>query len=131
LEKICQIIQMFEIDIKKDFSAAHFLEGYQGDCASLHGHNWTVQAYITSNSLDDVGIAVDFRLLKKELLNIIDELDHTCLNDLPHFSTQNPTSEIIARYIYKCLSKVFDSNKIKVKKVRVCESPGAGASYYE
>ena len=122
---------MFEIDIKKDFSAAHFLKGYNGDCANLHGHNWTVEAYITSSSLDQVGIAVDFRLLKKELLNIIDELDHTCLNDLPQFKSQNPTSEIIAKYIYTSLSKIFNSDTVRVKKVRVCESPGAGATYYE
>jgi 6-pyruvoyltetrahydropterin/6-carboxytetrahydropterin synthase len=122
---------MFEIDIKKDFSAAHFLKGYNGDCANLHGHNWTVEAYITSNSLDEIGIAVDFRLLKKELLNIIDELDHTCLNDLPQFKSQNPTSEIIAKYIYTSLSKIFNSDTVRVKKVRVCESPGAGATYYE
>jgi 6-pyruvoyltetrahydropterin/6-carboxytetrahydropterin synthase len=122
---------MFEIDIKKDFSAAHFLKGYNGDCANLHGHNWTVEAYITSNSLDEIGIAVDFRLLKKELLNIIDELDHTCLNDLPQFKSQNPTSEIIAKYIYTRLSKIFNSDTVRVKKVRVCESPGAGATYYE
>ena len=122
---------MFEIDIKREFSAAHFLKGYKGNCASLHGHNWIVEAYISASSLDEVGIAVDFRVLKKELELIILELDHSCLNELSCFQTQNPTSEVIAKYIYNRLTRIFNSADKKVKKVRVCESAGAGATYFE
>ncbi len=49
---------MFEIDITRDFSAAHRLSGYQGDCSNLHGHNWTVMAVVQANELDEIGIAV-------------------------------------------------------------------------
>ena len=122
---------MFEIDIKREFSAAHFLKGYKGNCASLHGHNWVVEAYILAESLDDVGIAVDFRVLKKELEAIISDLDHTCLNELPYFNAQNPTSEVIAKYIYEKLQNIFHSDGKKVKKVRVCESHGSGATYFK
>ena len=122
---------MFEIDIKREFSAAHFLKGYKGNCASLHGHNWVVEAYILADTLDEVGIAVDFRVLKKELEAIISDLDHTCLNELPYFNSQNPTSEVIAKYIYGKLQQIFHTDGKKVKKVRVCESNGSGATYFE
>ena len=123
---------MFELAICKEFSAAHFLKGYPGNCASLHGHNWKVQVFVRSSALDGIGIALDFKVLKKELDAILAELDHRCLNDLELFSGCNPTSENLARYIYRRLSGVVnDGEKIRVSKVRVCESEHSGAAYFE
>jgi len=123
---------MFELDITRDFSAAHSLRGYNGDCSSLHGHNWTVQVFVASENLDEIGIAMDFKLLKKELNAILAELDHKYLNDLPAFKGQNPTSENIAMYLYKRLKPVVTSVPHAVlRRVRVCESPTSGASYFE
>ena len=76
---------MFEIDITRSFSAAHCLRGYQGECAALHGHNWTVQAVLRVKELDAIGIAVDFKKLKRDLDAILNELDHTNLSDYPPF----------------------------------------------
>ena len=53
---------MFELDILRSFSAAHALRGYNGDCANFHGHNWTVQVFIQSETLNEIGIAVDFKI---------------------------------------------------------------------
>ena len=53
---------MFELDIRREFSAAHQLKGYNGDCSNLHGHNWTVEVFIRSEHLDEVGIALDFKV---------------------------------------------------------------------
>ena len=123
---------MFELDITRDFSAAHSLRGYNGDCSSLHGHNWLVQVFVTSSELDEIGIAMDFKLLKKELNAILAELDHKYLNDLPAFSGRNPTSENIAMYIYQRLKPVVAAVPgASLSRVRVCESPSSGASYYE
>jgi len=121
---------MYEIDIQREFSAAHTLKGYNGNCSSLHGHNWTVQATVKSPILDEIGIAVDFRALKKEIDIIIEELDHTNLNDLESFIDNNPTSEQLAKYIFDRLSQKLNSDNVKVAKIRVCESPGSGATYY-
>ena len=120
---------MFEVDIERDFSAAHFLRGYDGNCSKLHGHNWVVEAVVAADSLDEVGIAVDFRVLKRELDAILSELDHSCLNDLDIFKGVNPTSEKIAEYIYHALSSSLAMEGVGVASVRVCESPGAGATY--
>ncbi len=123
---------MFELDIVRDFSAAHQLRGYNGDCCQLHGHNWTVQVFVQSEALDSVGIAMDFKLLKKELNAILAEMDHQFLNDLPAFQGKNPTSENIAQYIYTRLKPVVaQSPCAKISKVRVCESPTSGAAYFE
>lgn len=122
---------MFELDICKEFSAAHSLKGYNGDCSLLHGHNWKVQVFIRSEELDSVGIAVDFKVLKKELDAILKELDHKHLNELPIFQDRNPTSEHLAMYIYKRLSATVNDGKAIVSRVRVCESEHSGASYFE
>ncbi len=122
---------MFELDIVRDFSAAHVLKDYQGACANLHGHNWTVQVFVRSPELDQVGIALDFKILKRELEAILAEYDHKFLNELPDFQEGNPTSERIAMIIYKRLSKIVNKGAVRIFKVRVCESPTSGASYFE
>jgi len=122
---------MFELDIEREFSAAHCLEGYNGNCANKHGHNWTVQAFVRAEGLDDLGIALDFKSFKRELDSILGELDHKDLNKLPDFSQENPTSERLAQFIYTKLSERLKGGRVKVSKVRVCESRSSGASYFE
>lgn len=122
---------MFELDIRREFSAAHSLRGYQGNCSCLHGHNWGVQIFIRSDRLDEVGIAMDFKILKRELDVILEGLDHKNLNEHPAFREKNPTSEHLAMYIYKELASKIDTENIRVSKVRVCESSSSGASYFE
>ena len=122
---------MFEIDITRSFSAAHCLRGYQGECAALHGHNWTVQAVLRVKELDEIGIAVDFKKLKRELDTILDDFDHTNISDCPIFAKLNPTSEIIAKTIYNILSPKINDGNVKLHRIRVCESPSSGATYFE
>jgi len=122
---------MFEIDIERDFSAAHFLKGYDGDCSCLHGHNWLVQVIVKAEELDEVGIALDFKKLKSEVDALFDYLDHKCLNDLPEFMENNPTSENLAKYIYEEIGKRVNDEQVSVDRVRVCESPRSGATYYK
>jgi len=122
---------MFEIDITRSFSAAHCLRGYQGECAALHGHNWTVQAVLRVKELDEIGIAVDFKKLKRDLDAILNDFDHTNISDFPAFSELNPTSEVIAKTIYEILSPKVNDGNVKLHRIRVCESPSSGATYFE
>ncbi|MBQ9338266.1 MAG: 6-carboxytetrahydropterin synthase QueD [Lentisphaeria bacterium] len=122
---------MFELDIHKEFSAAHSLRGYNGNCANLHGHNWTVQVFIRAEKLNEIGIAMDFKVLKKELDAVLAELDHKNLNEHPHFKETNATSENLAMYIYRRLKPAVDLAGVKLDRVRVCESPTSGATYSE
>ena len=122
---------MYELEITKHFSGAHSLTGYPGDCRKLHGHNWQVTVYLQATELDEIGIALDFKVLKKELNEVIDRFDHAYLNDLPEFAQCNPTSENLARIIYKELSKRLNDERIKVTRISVEESAGSRASYFE
>lgn len=122
---------MFELDIEREFSAAHCLKGYKGNCAERHGHNWTVQVFIKSEGLDELGIAVDFKVLKSELDSILESLDHKDLNCLEAFANCNPTSERLAQHIYRRLASKVNGGGVKVSRVRVCESRSSGASYFE
>ncbi len=122
---------VFEVYVKSHFSAAHSLRGYPGDCARVHGHNWIIEVYVRCAELDAIGIGIDFRDIKTALADVLSGLDHSDLNDLAAFAEQNPTSENIARFIYRQLCKRINSPSIRVSRVKVCETPGAGAFYWE
>ena len=90
---------MFTLSIKDSFSSAHFLNGYDGKCRELHGHTFKVELSVVHNELDQIGMVADFSFLKRELSNLLAQLDHRCLNDVSYFQKVNPTSENIARYV--------------------------------
>lgn len=122
---------IFEVYVKSHFSAAHRLVGYPGDCARVHGHNWIIEVFVKCTELDNIGIGVDFRDIKAALKTVLSDLDHSDLNELAEFRDMNPTSENIARFLYRKLSQKLNAPQIKVSKVKVSETPGAGAFYWE
>jgi len=122
---------MFEVSVREDFSAAHRLKGYPGECENVHGHNWIVEAFIRSDRLNDIGVTIDFREIKNALKKILADLDHNDLNRIPPFDRENPSSENIARYVYGKLSEALNSPGIKVSKINVYETADACASYWE
>ena len=109
------------LKIVRYFSAAHHLEGYKGDCSRVHGHTWKVIVSFDFNYLDELGLAKDFRYLKK----IIDDIlpDHEDLNKIYSF---NPTAENIALKLY---SDISECSHVKVKNIEVWESDNAGVVY--
>ncbi len=121
----------YELYVKSNFSAAHALAGYDGDCARLHGHNWMIEVYVRCKTLDEIGIGIDFREIKQSIKELLKDLDHCNLSELPVFQDINPTSEHLARHIYKELSRRLNSANVRVSKVKVSETPGAGAFYWE
>jgi 6-pyruvoyltetrahydropterin/6-carboxytetrahydropterin synthase len=121
----------FEMCVKTHFSAAHFLRGYSGDCARLHGHNWTIEVFVRCRELNEIGVGIDFRDVKLAAGEVLKDLDHSNLNDLPVFKDMNPTSENIARFLYKELCEKLNSDNAKVSRVTVCETPTSQASYRE
>jgi 6-pyruvoyltetrahydropterin/6-carboxytetrahydropterin synthase len=96
---------MYEIKIESDFSAAHNLRNYRGKCENLHGHNWKVEAVFAYESLDKDGMAVDFKEAKSILKAVLEEFDHSYLNETGVFKNINPTSENMAKLIYDSLKK--------------------------
>ena len=122
---------MFEVSIKARFSAAHHLVGYSGHCAVQHGHNWDVEVFVRGRKLNKTGILVDFQTIKETVRGVLGELDHSDLNTRQAFRKQNPTSENIARFLHKKLSKRLNSRDCKVSCVAVCETPESRARYWE
>jgi len=122
---------MYDLMIETQFSAAHQLRGYKGKCESLHGHNWRVQVTVSSDKLDDVGMALDFHELKAMTVEVTSSLDHAFLNEVFPFTEINPSSENIAKWIYESLKKKVESKQCNMTSVTVWENETASATYYE
>jgi 6-pyruvoyltetrahydropterin/6-carboxytetrahydropterin synthase len=115
---------MYEVTVMREFSAAHRVEDYPGNCERLHGHNWKVEITASSRDLDALGMVVDFRKLKEAADRALDSLDHAYLNDLPVFRGVNPTAESIARHLSDAISA-----EIPISRVRVFETESSVATY--
>lgn len=122
---------VYEIFVSGDFCAAHCLEGYEGPCARVHGHNWGVVAHVQCRELDATGMGLDFLAVKKALDQVTKPLDHADLNALPALAGVHPTAEVLARHIYRELSGLLNGPGTHVAKVTVTESKGFGAAYWE
>jgi len=122
---------MYEILIKSDFSGAHNLRGYKGRCEKLHGHNWKIEARFETDTLDKIGMAVDFKILKSKLKNVLKKVDHAYLNKINAFKRKNPSAENIAKYIYEGLRSSIRKKGLSLKSVSVWESETSCATYYE
>jgi 6-pyruvoyltetrahydropterin/6-carboxytetrahydropterin synthase len=121
---------VYEVTIKRCFSAAHLLKEIGGQCEDLHGHNFVVEISIASYKLNTEGILIDFRILEKWTEEVIKDLDHKYLNDIQYFEDINPSSELIARFIYDRISKKANRHYLKVSCITVWESENARVSYY-
>ncbi|MCF7873425.1 MAG: 6-carboxytetrahydropterin synthase QueD [Candidatus Omnitrophica bacterium] len=119
---------MYKVKIIKSFSSAHYLAQYKGSCESLHGHNWKVEVVVQSEELNDLGMVMDFRQLKKITVSIIEKLDHKCLNDLEYFKINTPSSEKIAQYIYEKVSQKLPQD-CQLDEVKVWETDNSCATY--
>lgn len=122
---------MFEVTVDMDFSAAHNLRGYRGKCETLHGHNWKVRVAVESKKLDQVGMVVDFKIVKEYLRSILDLLDHKYLNQISYFKKINPTSENISRLIYLKMQERLKKNSLDISFVTVWETDNSFATYRE
>jgi len=121
---------MFELRVQVDFPAAHHLEGYPGDCARLHGHNWVLEVFARSIKLDSIGMAMDFRKLKGAAKELVAPWDHQNLNDLADFAEINPSAEQIAKLSFDRLSALIDDGETWIEKVTIWENPRCSASYF-
>lgn len=121
---------MFDIFIDTHFAGAHHLRDYPGDCEKPHGHNWKVKVTVRAQSVDQYGMGIDFKVLKKIVKQAIDKLDHKDLNTLPYFQKQNPSSEHIAEFLFEELNDELTSDTYKLYSVRVLETDTQGLTYY-
>lgn len=121
----------YTLKIVTDFAAAHTLRDYPGDCSRMHGHNWKVEAEVVASQLNEVGIGMDFKQIRRTTKEICDALDHQYLNELEPFLTVNPTAENIAAYIFKALSQRLNGEHVSVSAVTIWETERACVTYTE
>lgn len=115
---------MFELSVSSKFNSAHNLRNYDGECEALHGHSWKIEVFIKGDKLNNIGLLVDFKIIKKELNLVIEKLDHKYINNIEPFDKINPTAENLAKFIYDSLK-----DKFILSKVVVWESESTSASY--
>jgi len=69
----------------------------------------------------------EIKTLKKIVNEVMEYLDHKDLNELEEFKNESPSSEFIAKFIYK---KTKEQIK-EIYRVNVWETPTSRASYFE
>ena len=112
-----------------EFSSAHVLNGHEGACKRMHGHNWKVEVEVCGNKLDNIGMVIDFKEIRNMTKGVVDQLDHRFLNDLDPFKKINPTAENIAQYIYKELSEIMNDKQIEVKSIKLWETEKSAVTF--
>lgn len=138
---------MYGLKTSASFDSAHFLAGYNGKCANIHGHHWVIEAELCSETLITEGekrdMVIDFGDFKKAVRALADSYDHALiyesgtlkaatlaaltdegfkLIEIPH----RPTAENFARIFYEALS----AQGLPVTRVTVYETP-ENCAYYE
>ena len=120
---------MYEVTIIKSFSSAHLLDQIGGKCEELHGHNFKVEVTVFAMNLSKTGLLIDFRIVKEWLVEILDQMDHKHLNELPFFSGINPSAENIAKHIYEEMELKVKTSDVNVARVKIWESENAAVTY--
>lgn len=136
---------MYEIETRGHFSAAHFLEDYDGLCGNLHGHRWEVVLKVKAPLNENTQMLIDFNDLKRALNELMDMFDHSFIVD-PYGNEESrklyetvkglgmkvfsfagrTTAENIAKFIWEWIN---DTCEIDTHSITVYEAPNNGVTY--
>ena len=138
---------MYSLKTSAAFDSAHFLAGYNGKCANIHGHRWVIEALVAQEELiesgEKRGMILDFSDLKKVVRAIAESFDHMLIIEAGSLKPTTiaaledegfrlrevsfrPTAENFAKYFYGLLK-----SDLPVKSVTVFETPDNCAVYEE
>lgn len=139
---------MYILKAEHSFDSAHFLAGYEGKCANIHGHRWKVEIEVQSETLVKGGqldgMVIDFGDLKKHVKEIVDFYDHALI--IEEGTMRKETLECILEDGFKVLEVKFrptaenfaafffnymKEKGYKVKRATVYETPTNSAAYEE
>ena len=122
------------------FCYGHRLMNYDGECRNLHGHNGVLEVDIEADSLDRLGMVIDFTEVRDRVKGWIDaNIDHKMLLNrkdpmVPvlrqmeepfYLLDENPTAENIARLIFEATVE----QGLDISQVRLWETESSYASY--
>ena len=139
---------MYRLKTSSSFDSAHFLAGYEGKCANIHGHRWKIEAEFSGAELvssgDKRGMLIDFGDIKSAVRALADSFDHALIYEeeslraetVAALNAENfrliavpfrPTAENFAKYFYGRLRE----QGLPVSSVAVYETPENCAVYEE
>ena len=121
---------MFKLTKTFRFEAGHQLMHHDGACRDPHGHSYILKIEISSQSLIQSGpktnMVLDFHQISDVVNPMIDQyFDHKWLNDT--LSTESPTSEYIAQWIFKHLKDKLPN----LTSVNLSETVSSEVTYSE
>jgi 6-pyruvoyltetrahydropterin/6-carboxytetrahydropterin synthase len=133
--------------IKKTFTVdyAHKLElAYESKCNNIHGHTGIITIELSSDTLNNSDMVLDFTHLKPLIENIKEKFDHVLIqsnsNDfsgiknclITRIDCDQSTAENIAKYIYHMTKQyILDTNISFIKYIEIsfAETPTNIATY--
>ena len=139
---------MYILKTSAAFDSAHFLAGYNGKCANLHGHHWVIETEAGAADLQETGekrgMVIDFGDLKAAVRALADSYDHALIYEKGSLRETTlaalrdeqfrlievpyrPTAEHFAQAFYTLLK----AEGLPVLRVTVYETPENCASYEE
>lgn len=137
---------MYELKTFASFDSAHFLAGYHGKCANLHGHHWKIEVVAGCETLQKEGVQrdmiLDFADMKQALRNLAESYDHALIYE--EGSLQLATVEALlaegfrliavpfrptAEQFAKCFYEKLQNKGFPVLRVIVYETPDNCAGY--
>ena len=121
---------MYELGIKRDFIARHFLIG--GDWGPENfpnSHHYVLELQLEGSELDQHGYLVDIVDVEKHLDEIVNNYKEQMLNEKPEFAGLNPSLENFARILAISLSERIKAENISEIKVVLWENESAWAAY--
>jgi 6-pyruvoyl-tetrahydropterin synthase len=121
---------MYTVGVRDHIMVAHSLSGgVFGPAQRLHGATYSISAELSREELNEAGIVIDIALLRRELRDVLDELDYRNLDEHPAFEGRRSTTELIARYIHRELGRRLPINLSAKLTITLDESPVAWARY--
>ena len=119
---------MFTISVTSSFSASHQLTLPDGSKEQLHNHDWDVIIDVSSERLNDMGLVMDFVLLKGMVEKITGGFEGKKLEEIDYFQQNGSSAEIVARHIYEELEPQLP-DEVRFEAVSIVEAPGCSAKF--
>jgi len=131
-----------------NFDAAHRVVGHENKCQHLHGHRYRIEASFRAETLDNLGMVIDFGVIKEILGGWINKnWDHTTIlyekdkglgENIAMVTGQNifylptnPTAENMAIYLFnEVCPEIFKNHKVICTKIRLHETPNCYTEAY-
>lgn len=111
---------MFEVSVSGAFEASHWIdaEGASQTYRKVHGHSFVVTLSVAGTAPGKAGWVLDLGELDKALGEVLGELDHSILNEIP--GLDQPTFENLLIWIdEKMRARGFAPSRIEIERPTV------------